>query len=132
MAQEGKTVVLGMGCRKGSSPAVALALALEVLSGVIRDDARLVGLATIDGKDQEPALLAIAAHFGVPLLTFSAERLERETPRLATPSAIVYRETGCHGVAEAAALAACGRHSELVVPKRVAAGVTAAVAASVI
>ena len=38
--------------------------------------------------------------------TFSTARLLEETPRLANPSEIVFRETGCWGVAEGAALAA--------------------------
>lgn len=126
--QQKQTVVLGMGCRKGTVPAEALALARSVLSGISGEYGQLVAVATIDGKELEPALQAVAAHFAVPLLTFSAARLELETPRLASPSEVVFREIGCHGVAEAAALAACGTAAVLVVTKRVAGGATAAVA----
>ena len=35
---------------------------------------------------------------------FDSATLERETPRLANPSEVVFREVGSHGVAEAAAL----------------------------
>ncbi|MDX1400501.1 MAG: precorrin-3B C(17)-methyltransferase, partial [Kiloniellales bacterium] len=47
-----------------------------------------------------------------------AERLEAERARLATPSELVFREVGCHGVAEGAALAAVGGDGELILPKR--------------
>jgi cobalt-precorrin 5A hydrolase/precorrin-3B C17-methyltransferase len=54
----------------------------------------------------------------VPARFFDAARLERETPRLRNPSDLVYRETGCHGVAEGAALAGVGDDGDLVLPKQ--------------
>src|SRR6185369_3185159 len=66
----------------------------------------------------EPAVHALARHFSVPVRFFDAARLEAEAPRLATPSDLVFRETGCHGVAEGAALAAVGETGRLVLPKR--------------
>ena len=62
----------------------------------------------IDLKADEPAILEAAEHFGVPARFFSAAALEAETPRLKNPSEAVFREVGCHGVAEGAALAAAG------------------------
>jgi cobalt-precorrin 5A hydrolase/precorrin-3B C17-methyltransferase len=59
----------------------------------------------------------LAAELGVPARFFSAAELERETPRLKNPSDIVFKETGCHGVAEGAALAAVGARGALVVSK---------------
>ena len=52
----------------------------------------------------------------------------RRPTRLATPSEIVFRETGCWGVAEGAALAAVGPEGRLLVPKRKGERVTCAVA----
>lgn len=124
----GRRIVIGMGCRKGCSAADALSLARQVLAAAPCPADALVAIATIAARSEEPALVAVSAHFGVPLLAFPAERLELETPRLATPSEVVYRETGCHGVAEAAALAACGPSARLAVTKRIDGGVTAAVA----
>ena len=60
----------------------------------------------------------LAAKLGVPARFLTAERLLDETARLATPSEIVFRETGCWGVAEGAALAAVGPEGRLLVPKR--------------
>jgi cobalt-precorrin 5A hydrolase/precorrin-3B C17-methyltransferase len=64
----------------------------------------------------------------VPARFFPATRLEAETPRLANPSEPVFREVGCHGVAEGAALAAAGPGGALMVPKAKAARVTCAIA----
>ena len=61
---------------------------------------------------------------------FDAARLERETPRLKNPSDLVYRETGCHGVAEGAALAGVGAEGDLVLPKQRSQRATCAVARS--
>lgn len=75
-------------------------------------------------------MIAAAAHFSVPFRVFDAETLEAETTRLKNPSEIVFALTGCHGVAEAAALAAAGKASSLIVPKIKSANATAAVAGS--
>jgi cobalt-precorrin 5A hydrolase/precorrin-3B C17-methyltransferase len=76
----------------------------------------------------EPALHDVAARLGVPARFFTAAELRAETPRLATPSEAVFRATGCHGVAEGAALAAVGATGALILPKRRSAHATCAVA----
>ncbi len=53
----------------------------------------IVGVWSIDLKADEAAIHALAANLGVPARFFTAARLEAETPRLATPSAIVFAET---------------------------------------
>ncbi len=87
-------------------------------------------VATLDVRAEEPAMQAVARHFSVPLVTFPAARLEAETPRLANPSDLVFAHTGCHGVAEAAALAQAGAGGRLVVGKTKSAHATAALAES--
>ena len=64
----------------------------------------------------------------MPARFFTAAALEAETPRLKNPSEAVFREVGCHGVAEGAALAAAGADGTLVVAKRKSARVTCAIA----
>jgi cobalamin biosynthesis protein CbiG len=88
----------------------------------------LAAVASIDSRRGEAAILAAAASFSVPAVFFDAPRLERETPRLKNPSAIVFARVGCHGVAEAAALAAAGPTAELVLAKIKSARATAAIA----
>ncbi|EPY01782.1 cobalamin biosynthesis protein [Magnetospirillum fulvum] len=120
---------LGIGCRSGLDPAELLRLTAEMLTAQTLSPTALAGLASLDRRAAEPALVALAAALDLPLLSFSAARLEHETPRLRHPSDAVFAATGCHGVAEAAALAAAGPAAELLVPKIVAAGhVTFAVA----
>lgn len=120
--------VLGLGCERGTPAAEVLTLANEALRAVGIGAAELVAIASIDGRRQEAAILAVARHFAVPAVFFDAARLEEETPRLKNPSEIVFARVGCHGVAESAALAALGADAELVLGKIKSAHATAAVA----
>jgi cobalt-precorrin 5A hydrolase/precorrin-3B C17-methyltransferase len=122
--------VLGLGCERGTLPAEVLALAIAALDAAGIAAAELAAIASIDNRRHEPAILAVAAHFSVPVVFFDAPRLEEETPRLKNPSAKVFARVGCHGVAEAAALAAAGPDAELAVAKIKSAHATAAVARS--
>ena len=65
----------------------------------------------------ETAINAIAEFFNRPIRFFDPDTLEKETPRLKNPSNIVFKEVGCHGVAEGSALAAAGADSELIIEK---------------
>ena len=117
-----RSLVLGLGCERGTPPDELLALALSVVA--VSEDVSAV--ASLDVRAQEPAMQAVARHFSVPLVTFPATRLEAETPRLANPSALVFAHTGCHGVAEAAALAQAGMGGRLIVGKTKSAHATVA------
>lgn len=119
-------LVVGLGCERGTSPAELVDLARSVVTR--SDDVAFV--ATLDVRADEPAMHAVARHFAVPLVTFPADRLEAETPRLANPSAVVFAHAGCHGVAEAAALAKAGANARLVVEKTKSAHATVAIAES--
>lgn len=123
-----RLTALGVGCRKGASPDALLDLVEQVLldAGIALSDVSALG--TITGKQGEPAVQALSARLDLSVTTFSPERLEQETPRLLSPSDLVFRETGCHGVAEAAALAMIGGNARLVMPKRIGEGCTVAVA----
>lgn len=125
-----RSLVLGLGCERGTEACELVALAEAVLAraGGHADDVALV--ATLDTRAGEPAMLSVARRFSVPLVTFDASRLEAETPRLANPSDIVFAHTGCHGVAEAAALAAAGPGGRLLVEKTTSAHATAAIGES--
>jgi len=121
-----RLLVVGLGCERGTPPAELVDLARSVVDRP--EDVAFV--ATLDVRADEPAMHAVARHFAVPLVTFPAGRLEAETPRLANPSAIVFAHAGCHGVAEAAALAKAGAHARLVVEKTKSARATVAIAES--
>ncbi|MBN9057268.1 MAG: hypothetical protein BGO06_01640 [Shinella sp. 65-6] len=122
-----RSLVLGLGCERGTPPAELVDLAVSVID---RPEA-VAFVATLDARAAEPAMHAVARHFSVPLVTFSAARLEAETPRLANPSDLVFAHAGCHGVAEAAALAQAGDGGRLVVEKTKSAHATVAVAVAV-
>lgn len=121
-------LALGVGCERGCPPAVLWELVEQSLTeaGLAPEAVALV--VSLDLKADEPAVAALAERLGVPARFFDAARLEAERPRLANPSETVFREVGCHGVAEGAALAAAGPQSELLLPKRKNAKVTCAVA----
>ncbi|MEO0496239.1 MAG: precorrin-3B C(17)-methyltransferase [Pseudomonadota bacterium] len=123
-----KTHVLGMGCERGCPVEDAANIAKRALrqSGIAPGS--LAALVTLDLKADEPALHAVAADLGVPMRVLPVDLLEAQTPRLANPSDVVFAEVGCHGVAEAAVMAATGERGELVVPKIKNAKATAAIA----
>lgn len=120
--------VLGLGCERGADADEVLALALQALGMADIEPEQLAGIASIDGRRKEPAILAVADHLDVAAVFFDAETLERETPRIKNPSAVVFARVGCHGVAESAAMAAVGPTAELFLPKIKSAHATAAIA----
>jgi cobalt-precorrin 5A hydrolase/precorrin-3B C17-methyltransferase len=111
------TLALGVGCERDADPAELIALAERTLAGHGLARASVAAVTSIALKAAEPAIHALADHLGAPARFFDAETLERQTPRLANPSDLVFRETGCHGVAEGAALAAAGTDGVLIVEK---------------
>ncbi len=121
-------LAVGVGCERGTTPEELHALVSATLqeAGLAAEAVAAVG--SIDLKTDEPAVHAVAAALGVPARFFDATALEAERPRLRTPSEIVFRETGCHGVAEGAALALAGHESELIVAKCKSRRATCAVA----
>ncbi|MBB3951751.1 precorrin-3B C(17)-methyltransferase [Aureimonas jatrophae] len=123
-----RTMVLGIGAERGAPPEEAVALAERILQQAGVSPLSLACVASIDLKADEPAVHAVAERFGVPARFFDAATLERERPRLLNPSEIVFRETGCHGVSEGAALAAVGPQGALIVSKQKSARATAALA----
>lgn len=110
-------LALGVGCERGCPVDEVIGLAKETLAAAGLAEAAVACVVSLDLKADEPAVHALAAALGVPARFFPAARLEAETPRLATPSEVVFREVGCHGVAEAAALAAAGDDGTLVCAK---------------
>jgi cobalamin biosynthesis protein CbiG len=124
-----RTVVIGIGVTETASAREAVTLVEKILTGPF-EDARPVAIATIFGRAEHIAVQGVAGYLGVPVVVFDAARLERETPRLMNPSDSLFERIGCHGVAEAAALAAAGAEASLLVGKTKDGGVTIAVAAT--
>lgn len=121
-------LALGVGCARDCAPEELEALALDTLAEAGLSREAVACVVSVDVKADEPAVHALAARLGVPARFFPATRLEAETPRLETPSEVVFAEVGCHGVSEGAALAAVGPDGTLAVAKRKTANATCAVA----
>ena len=119
---------MGLGHETLADPAAALALVQQCCrqAGLAPDDIALI--ASLESKAPEDIVAGLARHYGWAVQFFSAAILEAETPRLLNPSEAVFRAVGCHGVAEAAALAAAGPDARLVIPKTATGGITCAIA----
>lgn len=127
-------LVAGVGCNRGCPLGPLLALLDQTLAshGLRRGDLR--ALASIELKQDEPGMRELAVELGLPIVFYPAAVLNEYSDRLSRKSEIVFRETGCHGVAEAAALAHAERlvshdfRAELIIAKQKNADATLAVA----
>ena len=119
---------LGVGCSRFCPPEELIALVNSTLAEAGLSIYEVAGIWSLDLKADEAAIHALADNLGVSARFFDATTLEQETPRLSAPSERVFKEVGCHGVAEGAALAAAGPDAELTVTKRRSASATCAVA----
>jgi cobalt-precorrin 5A hydrolase/precorrin-3B C17-methyltransferase len=109
---------LGMGCERDTDLAVLERLVDRTLAANDLAAEAVAGLATVDRKGDEPALLALAQERGWTLRLFSAADLAAVP--VPHPSEAVAREMGTASVAEAAALQAAGVTAEhLRVPKTI-------------
>jgi cobalt-precorrin 5A hydrolase len=112
-----KSLVVGLGCDRGT-PAELVERGVDAILAAQGLSSKSVrGIATIDKKGDEPALLALSERRRWPLRTYSAEELD-PVPGIENPSETVQRHVGTRGVAEPAALLAAGA-SRLLVPKQV-------------
>ncbi|MEB3165084.1 MAG: precorrin-3B C(17)-methyltransferase [Cyanobacteriota bacterium] len=101
---------LGMGCERDTDLTVLERLVDRGLKASGLAAGAVAGLASVDRKGNEPALLALAERRGWPLQLFSAAELAGvEVPH---PSQQVAREMGTASVAEAAALRAAAGGAE--------------------
>jgi cobalt-precorrin 5A hydrolase len=108
-------IVAGIGCRAGASAqdieaALAAALAQARLGGV-------GVIATSAGKGGEHGIAAAASARGAKLVLVPQAEMEAAGARTQTRSERVLALTGVPSVAEAAALAAAGPRSRLLLPR---------------
>lgn len=122
-------IFIGVGHESGAAFADLVALAEDCLKRAACAQRDLGAVASIESRRVGGLVGQLAQHFGVAVIFYPAARLELETPRLLHPSEDLFRRIGCHGVAEAAALAAAGPEAALVLAKQAARGVTCAIAA---
>ena len=98
-------LVVGLGCQRGCELQALLDLLDAALTEGGIERHRITALASIDRKQDEPGLLALAQILNLPLQCFSAAQLAVYEGRLSHRSAVAFAHTGCYGIAESAALA---------------------------
>lgn len=123
-------LALGVGCERGCASAELESLVSQTLDSAGLSSQAIGVIVTLDLKEDEGAVADLASQLNRPARYFTADALEAQAPRLANPSAQVFAEVGCHGVCEAAALAAVGPDGALIVAKQKSARATCAVARS--
>jgi cobalt-precorrin 5A hydrolase/precorrin-3B C17-methyltransferase len=95
-----------MGCERHTSLSLLERLLAKTLGDHGLAEAAVAGLASIDRKGDEPALVQLAEQRGWPLRLFSADELAAVA--VPNPSSLVAQEMGTASVAEASALLAAG------------------------
>ncbi len=120
-----KTVVLGVGCRKGTPQSTIESVLERFLQENKLHIESICTVASIDLKKEEPGLLAFCRSHNWKFRTCTAEEL-RQTPGEFTPSAFVSQITGVDNVCERSAVFVSG--GSLLVKKFAVDGVTMAAA----
>lgn len=123
-------IVAGIGCRKGTT-AQEIDAAIDAALTQAGQPREALGLiATSDGKGSETGIIEAAAGRGLRLVLVKPAALEAAGPRTQSASPRVKELFGVPSVAEAAALAAAGSQSALLVPRLVVGPATCSLAAA--
>ncbi len=112
------SLALGIGCERHAPAEGLIDFVRSVLAETGLDPSAIGAIGTVDLKGDEAALKALSRDLSRPIRLFAPAELEALTPHLPNPSETVFREIGCHGVAEASALALAGRDARFAVEKR--------------
>ena len=121
-----KTVVAGIGCRRGISREILEKGLKQILEQHGLSDRDLLAVASIDLKKDEPGLVELAGKYGIPFWTYTAEEL-KQAETISEPSDFVKQVTGVDNVCERAALISC-IGGELIAPKAKLEGMTVSLA----
>ncbi|WP_027160344.1 cobalamin biosynthesis protein [Methylobacter luteus] len=109
-------VMIGMGCDRNASLETLRQALVQALQQCGLDAVAVAGLASIDKKNDEVALLQLAQAHGWPLYFYTANELAAVP--VPNPSEVVMKYMGTPAVAEAAALKAANAElSDLLVEK---------------
>ena len=119
---------LGIGLSSAANLNDALRLFETILQTSDRTRPHVVSLSTLEGRRGHPVLVELSTRLSLPVTFYGAAELQEETSRLQNPSEALYRQLGCHGVAEAACLRSAGRDASLLIGKTSLGGVTMALA----
>lgn len=120
-----KSLVIGMGCNRGTSLAEVEAVILQTLEELQLSVKSVKALATIDLKKDEEAFLQVTAKYDWEFVTYTPVQLN-EMP-LPSPSETVFKYTGAYGVSEPAAMRYANT-SDLILQKKKSGNTTISVA----
>ena len=124
----GRSVAIGVGCRKGCSADAIESLVRHALGRT--PTAIPLALFTLIDKCNEAGLVEAAKRLGFDLVYLSRETLRDRENGIQTRSPLAQSRFGIPSVAEAAALAGAGPASILIVPRVAKGGATCAIAGS--
>lgn len=119
-----KSLVLGMGCDRGVTCSQVEEFVFSTLEQHGLSFKSVRNLATVDLKQDEPALVEFCGRHKLEMVFYPSEQLKKV--RAPNPSAAVEKYVGTPGVAEPAAMLSSG--GELILPKQKAPMFTLAVA----
>lgn len=97
-----RIVHVGVGCRRDAPPDKLTCWAAEILRELHIDLRAVASVSSIDRKADEPAVLALAQAWDVPMRFYTAQELD-EVPGDFPPSAFVRKTTGTDNVCQRAA-----------------------------
>jgi cobalt-precorrin 5A hydrolase len=112
-----RSLVLGIGCDRDTPADLVERGVARLLEQHGLSPRSVKEVATVDRKQDEPALLALCQRHGWPLRAFTPAALDA-VPGIENPSEVVQRHVGTRGVCEPAALLAAGA-GRLTVPKQI-------------
>lgn len=120
-----KSIVLGIGCNRGTSMAEVERVIDETLAEQGLSKKSVKAIASINLKKDEAALLELTAKYNWPFVTYTPEELN-EIP-MQNPSDTVFKYTGAYGVSEPAAMRYANA-KELLLAKKKSGNVTISIA----
>jgi len=123
-------IVAGVGCKRGASAPDIEAAVRAALTRANIAAGKLDAIATMAAKNNEAGIHAAAERLGVSVVLLAEADLRAAGDRTQTRSERVRALVGVPSVAEAAALAAAGPASRLLIPRLVIGAATCALAAS--
>ncbi|MCX8119081.1 MAG: cobalamin biosynthesis protein [Desulfobacterota bacterium] len=110
-----KDLIVGVGCRKGTSSEEIIDAIDEALRAAGRSRQEVRWVVSIDLKREEPGLRQACQSLGIPFRTISSDLVKRFSGPYRR-SSLVKEKIGVEGVCEPCALIA-GRRTSLLVPK---------------
>lgn len=122
-----KEYVVGIGCKRGKKEEEIREIIIKKQMELGISVSQVYALASIDQKRDEQGINAWCQKEGIPFLTYTAKKLQKEQGNF-SKSAFVKEKVGIDNVCERAAVKGCGSGGKLIAGKHAENGMTIAVA----